>query len=165
MMQILGQFTSVQAESLQTLLQALDLHDAPAVSPLPAAPIRVGLLLDKLVHARASQNLQTPLWEGMTTVRIANASFHIRDLAWTTHNGAPPIKLTEKERDILMSLSLAPDRALSREELLDQVWGYRADLDTHTLETHIYRLRHKIEADPATPQIIVTIPNGYKLVV
>ncbi len=54
-------------------------------------------------------------------------------------------------------------KPVSREELLTEVWGYNAQVTTHTLETHIYRLRQKIEPNPATAAILVTEGGGYKL--
>jgi len=56
------------------------------------------------------------------------------------------------------------DRPVTREVLLDEVWGYNAGVTTHTLETHIYRLRQKIEPEPTNAQILVTQPGGYRLV-
>lgn len=76
--------------------------------------------------------------------------------------GQELVRLTDKEVQLLrlLSESAAP---VGRAELLDQVWGYREDLETHTLETHIYRLRQKLERDPADPKILLTIDGGYKL--
>jgi DNA-binding response OmpR family regulator len=77
---------------------------------------------------------------------------------------ARKIRLTEKETNILKFLHRAPDGVVPRDVLLHEVWGYNAGVTTHTLETHIYRLRQKIEPDPSNVQILVTEPGGYKLV-
>jgi DNA-binding response OmpR family regulator len=74
------------------------------------------------------------------------------------------IRLTEKESAILKFLYRAGDRPVSRQVLLNEVWGYNSSVTTHTLETHIYRLRQKIESDPAHARILVTEPGGYRLV-
>jgi DNA-binding response OmpR family regulator len=74
------------------------------------------------------------------------------------------IRLTEKETAILRFLYRAGLRPISREVLLQEVWGYNSGVTTHTLETHIYRLRQKIEKDAASPEILVTEAGGYKLV-
>jgi DNA-binding response OmpR family regulator len=74
------------------------------------------------------------------------------------------IRLTEKETAILRYLYRAGNKPVSREVLLDEVWGYNAGITTHTLETHVYRLRQKIETDPAAAQILITEPGGYRLV-
>ena len=76
---------------------------------------------------------------------------------------AKKIRLTEKETSILRFLCRAGEAAVSRETLLGEVWGYNAGVNTHTLETHIYRLRQKIESDPANATILVTAPGGYRL--
>lgn len=73
------------------------------------------------------------------------------------------LKLTEKETAILRYLYRAGSRVVSRDTLLSEVWGYNANVTTHTLETHIYRLRQKIENNPATARILVTEQGGYKL--
>ncbi len=73
------------------------------------------------------------------------------------------IRLTEKETNILKYLYRAGEKPVSREELLTQVWGYNAGVTTHTLETHIYRLRQKIEADPGLSRLLVTDVGGYRL--
>jgi hypothetical protein len=79
-------------------------------------------------------------------------------------DGSRKLHLTEKETAILKYLYRVGDRAVPREMLLDQVWGYNAGVTTHTLETHIYRLRQKIEPDPASPRLLVTEAGGYRLV-
>jgi DNA-binding response OmpR family regulator len=74
------------------------------------------------------------------------------------------IRLTEKETSILKYLYRAGEKVVSREVLLHEVWGYNAGVTTHTLETHIYRLRQKIEKDPSSAELLVTETGGYKLV-
>ena len=74
------------------------------------------------------------------------------------------IRLTEKETNILKYLYRAGNAVVPRDVLLHEVWGYNAGVTTHTLETHIYRLRQKIEPDPATARLLVTEPGGYRLV-
>ena len=74
------------------------------------------------------------------------------------------VRLTEKETSILRYLYRVGQRPVSRETLLREVWGYNSGVTTHTLETHIYRLRQKIEKDAAAPAILVTEASGYKLV-
>ena len=74
------------------------------------------------------------------------------------------IRLTEKETNILKYLYRAGSAVVPRDMLLHEVWGYNAGVTTHTLETHIYRLRQKIEPDPANARILVTEPGGYRLV-
>lgn len=74
------------------------------------------------------------------------------------------IRLTEKETNILKFLYRAPDGLAPREVLLHEVWGYNAGVTTHTLETHIYRLRQKIEPDPSNARLLVTESGGYRLV-
>jgi DNA-binding response OmpR family regulator len=80
----------------------------------------------------------------------------------TTEKGSK-LKLTEKETAILRYLYRAGQKVIGRDILLAEVWGYNAQVTTHTLETHIYRLRQKIETDPANARILVTEPGGYKL--
>jgi DNA-binding response OmpR family regulator len=73
------------------------------------------------------------------------------------------IRLTEKETNILKYLYRAGEKPVPREELLTQVWGYNAGVTTHTLETHIYRLRQKIEPDPSVARLLMTDQGGYRL--
>lgn len=73
------------------------------------------------------------------------------------------IKLTEKEASILKYLYRAGGQPVSRDVLLDEVWGYNSGVTTHTLETHVYRLRQKIEPNPGQAELLVTESGGYRL--
>jgi DNA-binding response OmpR family regulator len=73
------------------------------------------------------------------------------------------VRLTEKETNILKFLYRAQSGVVARDVLLHEVWGYNAGVTTHTLETHIYRLRQKIEPDPGATQLLVTESGGYRL--
>ncbi|RFC64326.1 DNA-binding response regulator [Fulvimarina endophytica] len=74
------------------------------------------------------------------------------------------IRLTEKETAIIRFLYRADRNVITRDILLEEVWGYNSGVTTHTLETHVYRLRQKIEPDPSNARLLVTESGGYKLV-
>ena len=73
------------------------------------------------------------------------------------------IRLTDKEAAILRYLYRSGEKPVGRDELLREVWGYNANETTHTLETHIYRLRQKIEPDAQSPKLLITETGGYRL--
>jgi len=73
------------------------------------------------------------------------------------------IRLTNKEVELLKFFHRAENRIVLRQTLLDAVWGYSSSVTTRTLATHIYKLRRKIEADPAACQLLITQPGGYQL--
>mgnify|MGYP006073120483 FL=1 len=75
------------------------------------------------------------------------------------------IRLTEKETSILKFLHRSAEGVVPRDILLHEVWGYNAGVTTHTLETHIYRLRQKIEPDPSNARLLVTESGGYRLMI
>lgn len=121
-------------------------------------PLRLGHLMDQVRnHLKTIKNGQntTPLHIGDMILTPADATL--------TKKGGKAINLTEKEVMILSFLFQHHPAPVSRQALLDGVWGYAQDVETHTLETHIYRLRQKIEHDPAHPQILTTTENGYCL--
>ncbi len=74
------------------------------------------------------------------------------------------IHLTELETALLKYLYRNANTVVGRDILLKEIWGYSAGVTTHTLETHVYRLRRKIESDPFDPKILITKPGGYQLV-
>ncbi|MDK7122539.1 MtrAB system response regulator MtrA [Pauljensenia sp. UMB6358] len=77
--------------------------------------------------------------------------------------GGEAISLTPLEFDLLVALARAPWKVFSREELLEQVWGYRHAADTRLVNVHIQRLRSKIERDPEKPEVVITVRGvGYR---
>lgn len=80
-----------------------------------------------------------------------------------TNESGETVRMTQKEFELLYILYKARGKTLSREYLLREVWGYKKDIITNTLDTHIHWLRQKIEADSANPQIIVTVDGGYQI--
>ena len=79
------------------------------------------------------------------------------------HKNGNKTRLTEKETAILKYLYRVGKKMVPRETLLGEVWGYKAVVTTHTLETHIYRLRQKIEENPADARLLITEAGGYRL--
>ena len=76
-----------------------------------------------------------------------------------------PVSMTAQEFKLLRFLSRSTDRVISREELLNEVWGYQNYPSTRTVDNHILRLRQKLEPDPAHPRFFVTVHSaGYKFV-
>jgi DNA-binding response OmpR family regulator len=124
-----------------------------------AKPFKFGVLLAR-IRAQLRQHEQSD--DALFTI----GPYAFRPAAKLLLDGERPgrkVRLTEKETAILKFLYRAGDRTVSRDTLLAEVWGYNAGLTTHTLETHIYRLRQKIERDPANARILVTEGGGYKL--
>ncbi|MGH6952612.1 MAG: response regulator transcription factor [Alphaproteobacteria bacterium] len=124
-----------------------------------AKPFRLGVLLARLraqlrIHERSEDALFT----------IGPYNFRPSAKLLIDAKAKRKIRLTEKETAILKYLYRAGDRAVSRDVLLADVWGYNAAVTTHTLETHIYRLRQKIEPDRDRATILVTESDGYRLV-
>ena len=122
-------------------------------------PFRLSVLLARLrAHLRQSDHSDAAVF------MIGPYTFRPSAKLLTDQSGRRKVRLTEKETAILKYLYRAGDRAIGRDTLLDEVWGYNAGVTTHTLETHVYRLRQKIERDPARAEILVTEPGGYRLV-
>jgi DNA-binding response OmpR family regulator len=122
-------------------------------------PFRLSVLLARL-RAQLRQHEQSD--DAIFT--IGPYTFRPSTKTLTDAAGRRKIRLTEKETAILKFLYRAGDRVIGRETLLGEVWGYNAGVTTHTLETHVYRLRQKIEREPSRAEILVTEPGGYRLV-
>lgn len=123
-----------------------------------AKPFRLGVLLARL-RAQLRQHEQSE--DAVFT--IGPYSFQPAAKLLLDEETKRKIRLTEKETAILKFLYRAGDKPVARDKLLSEVWGYNAAVTTHTLETHVYRLRQKIEKDPAQARILLTEPGGYRL--
>jgi DNA-binding response OmpR family regulator len=124
-----------------------------------AKPFRLNVLLARL----RAQLRQHELSED-AVFTIGPYTFRPSAKLLVDDTGRKKVRLTEKETAILKYLYRAGDKIIGRDTLLNEVWGYNAGVTTHTLETHVYRLRQKIEGDPANARILVTEPGGYRLV-
>ncbi len=121
-------------------------------------PFKFGILL-----ARARAQLRQHAISEDASFIIGPYYFKPGDKTLTNRENQELIRLTEKETAILKYLKRSDGSPISRDVLLDEVWGYNAGVTTHTLETHIYRLRQKIEPNPASATILVTEAGGYRL--
>ena len=120
-------------------------------------PIKVSDLLTAISQKIALQN------SGGKDLKIANYGFRRNEKVLINLDTKVRVRLTEKETDILWQLWQAPQNELSRQKLLSDVWGYNEEISSHTLETHIYRLRKKIENSSSEACILTTTENGYRL--
>lgn len=122
-------------------------------------PFRLGVLLARL-RAQLRQFEQSE--DAVFT--LGPYTFRPSAKLLLDETGKRKVRLTEKETAILKYLYRSGDRVVGRDTLLGEVWGYNAGVTTHTLETHVYRLRQKIERDPSNAEILVTESGGYRLV-
>lgn len=121
-------------------------------------PFKFAVLLAR-VRAHLRQHEQSE----DATFMIGRFSFRPAAKVMQDDNGGK-VRLTEKETSILKFLYRSGEKPVTRDVLLHEVWGYNSGVTTHTLETHIYRLRQKIERDPSNAELLVTEAGGYKLV-
>jgi DNA-binding response OmpR family regulator len=144
------------------LMNGLD-HPCPNDDTITITkPFRLSELMARLrsrLAARSEAEADT------VSIQIGPYEFRPEDKVLCRDAASTRIRLTEKEAAILAFLHRMKERAVPRQELLTEVWGYNPDVTTHTLETHIYRLRQKIEADPADACLLVTEAGGYRLAV
>ena len=121
-------------------------------------PFRITVLLARLrAHLRQHERSEDAV------LTIGPYEFQPAAKMLVEKDGRKKVRLTEKEAAILKYLYRAGERPVPRDTLLNEVWGYNAGVTTHTLETHIYRLRQKIERDPSQAALLVTDKGGYRL--
>jgi DNA-binding response OmpR family regulator len=122
-----------------------------------ARPVRLGTLLARMDAHWA----QTP---DIAPAQLGPYEFVFADPVLRHTENGTSIRLTELERKLLAYLIDAKGGLVDRAQLLLRVWGYSAGVDTHTAETHIWRLRQKIETDDPRTRFLVTEPGGYRLI-
>ena len=123
-----------------------------------AKPFRFGVQLARIrAHLRQHEHSEDAVFKVGPYSFKPSAKMLVRD-------DNKKIRLTEKETAIIKFLLRSGEQIVGRDVLLHDVWGYNAGVTTHTLETHVYRLRQKIERDPSHAEILVTEGGGYKLV-
>jgi len=146
-------------QAIQYQLSRLDIvnnkHDLMITNEmLSKPPRRIGELLDII-----EKNLfDTHIFE---IIKYQDYTLNWQDSVFTVLD--QDYILSERERDLLTELILAQDAGCQKNYLLNKIWGFKADLETHALETQIYRLRQKIEKNPENPEYLMTMNNGYKL--
>lgn len=148
-------------QTLKTIMPDADFGPGEAVSEDENivfkafnTPQRLKTLLAEMNRMAARQKRPATLDLGAYRLDV-----HAREF-FTPENSS--MMLTEKEVDVLIYL-FQRKKAATRDDLLQDVWNYAADVDTHTIETHIYRLRQKIEPDAENPTILITTKDGYQL--
>jgi len=158
----------MRRQGIKTPIIMLTAHDSDADTILGLdsgandyipKPFRLGVLL-----ARLRAQLRQFEMSDDATFPIGPYTFRPSAKMLINPDTNRKVHLTEKETAILKYLYRMGDRPVSRDVLLDEVWGYNAGVTTHTLETHIYRLRQKIEPEPTNAKILITEPGGYRLV-
>lgn len=173
----LGGYDIVSYEAEASVLLAVSpLKDRPSVmkeqsvivlgaSPFPSEgenicvldmPCRAARLIDVL-RRRLREREALP-----AQISIGPCRLDRQDNLWIFPTGTS-VRLTEKETAIMLCLSEAERETVSKQALLENVWAYAEGVETHTLETHIYRLRQKIEKNASSPEILLTAEDGYRL--
>ena len=147
-----------QGFKMPVIVLTADTGPADASGEVIAKPFRLSELLTRLRGLLRDFDNGDDL-----VIVIGRFSFHPAAKCLLETGSDTRIRLTEKEVAILRFLHRAGTQPVTRQVLLNEVWGYNAAVTTHTLETHIYRLRKKIEPDPAHARLLLTEGGGYRL--
>lgn len=142
---------SIDDETRQILLTEINTNNFKSLT----LPARIGAVID-MAKSLVDEGKEPLL-------------YHLDDKIFSPEMQTLSVKekkemLTQKEVEILLCLIDGGKKGQSKNYLMEHVWGQRADLDTHTIETHIYRLRQKLEQDPNEPKILLTTNGGYQLI-
>ena len=158
----------MRRQGVKSPIIIMSVHDSDAdvilgldsgASDYVTKPFRLGVLLARV----RAQHRQFKFLDDVN-LPIGPYAFRPSTKILTNRETDKKVHLTERESDILKFLYRIGDRPAPRSVLLGEVWGFKANVTTHTLESHIYRLRQKLEPDPKNAKILVTEPDGYRLV-
>jgi DNA-binding response OmpR family regulator len=120
-------------------------------------------LRELLARVRVRLRRQTPRSDSIPRYRFGQTEIDFEKCRTTVHND--PVELTQKEYEIMRFLIRNRGNVVSREVLLNEVWGYEVYPTTRTVDTHILKLRKKLERDQANPEYILSVyGGGYKFV-
>jgi DNA-binding response OmpR family regulator len=122
-------------------------------------PVRVGHVCDEIAFFIAQKQLR----QSLKPIPLGKFTLHPETLTLNDQKLENQIKITDKELSILLYLSQSHPKKVARDDMLHHVWQYAEGVETHTLETHIYRLRQKIEINPSEPEFLMTDDEGYYL--
>lgn len=115
----------------------------------------------KELVARIKTRLRANRSETQDVIRVGDLVMNVA--AHEVLRGEVPVNLTPLEFDLLLTLASKPQKVFTREELLEQVWGYQYKADTRLVNVHVQRLRAKVEHDPDNPKIVTTVRGvGYR---
>lgn len=153
-------FARTAAERFRGPVLVIGAANAPATADAPeyiARPFRFARLLARLRAPARAETPERPIVV-IGAYRYRPGAFELIDAADRR------LSLTEKEAEILTRLAAARGASVTKDMLLRDVWGYHPTVTTRTLETHVSRLRRKLETDPADARLLLTEKNGYRLV-
>ena len=156
-------YRSNQVHSIILLSSALDSLITVPLESIVDGHIRKPFKLESLIVLIKSRLTRFAVTNALT-FQIGRFDYFASRWVLVERSTNQIIRLTEKEAEILEYLENSPSAIVSRDELLIEVWGYNSGVTTHTVETHIYRLRQKLEIDPTNAQCLVTAPGGYQLI-
>jgi hypothetical protein len=153
-------FIGILSQAIETYLPHIKIIDDDKDADLAItiddhnSDMKIGSILDTIEAEIFNASKGKILTHGMYHLEWDTGQF-----SWADKK----IILSDRERDVLAMLMKAGDDGCSRSDLLKKIWGYNPDIDTHALETHIYRLRQKLEDTPENPKYLITIEGGYRL--
>ncbi len=157
---ITDQPSPAPAPSYIFLLPSAPAHITAPAQSLPL-PLKIGKLVDMVLYITLARARRDHQRSGDILLKNAKLNAQTGDMILNDHT----TRLTDREVDLVMALYHAPNHSLDRATLLADVWGYAGNVETHTLETHIYRLRQKLETDIGLFDLIVTDHGTYKLMI